>query len=293
MDWSRALDDSHDNLKKSLPRWGMPQANFVMDVHGDPVHAKLIIFSDGNHHMALQRAVAAFKKQAGSPEKICFLTTPPGPLVRMIQGETLILGNLHLQLCPHIFISPPHVLDRIKAMEMMADHLPFCQNRGSVLLVKKGNPSDVRTAADLTKPGFRLFLSSPETEADSRKSYEKTLTALSGDPQFMYHLDIVSGRAIHHREALEALDSGKADGAMLFFHLARHYAALFPDRFEMVPLGRAGDSESPPAGCPVNTTHAGLVGDGGAFGRAFMTFLFSPEVRAIYRDCGLVPIALP
>ena len=36
-----------------------PGSNWVLDFHGDPHRAGLAIFSDGNHHMALEAVVRA------------------------------------------------------------------------------------------------------------------------------------------------------------------------------------------------------------------------------------------
>jgi hypothetical protein len=41
----------------------VPASNICLDLHGDPVAAQLIVYSDGNHHMALQATLKAFAEQ--------------------------------------------------------------------------------------------------------------------------------------------------------------------------------------------------------------------------------------
>lgn len=284
MDWSRDMDDG------TFPPWGRPGANFVMDVHGDPMVAQLVILSDGNHHMALRRVVRLFLDKTDGLDEICFLTTPPGPLVNLIYGEKLVLGNLHLSVCPQVFISPPHVLDRMAKIDIIDSHTPFVRSRGCVLLVQKDNPRGITGIADLAREGIRLFISSPDLEKDSHNTYSKTLMALSEDPCFLDRITVVPGQAVHHREAPEALYRGTADAAVLFYHLARHYALTFPDLFEMVPLGGTAANPRPAPGNIISHTHAAVIRDGGKFGRPFFDFLFTPAVKKIYRDCGLVPL---
>ena len=45
------------------------------------------------------------------------------------------------------------------------------------------------------------------------------------------------GERIHHREAPQAIMDGRADVAIVYYHLALGYTRIFPSLFEMVPLG--------------------------------------------------------
>jgi len=53
-------------------RWSHPGSNICLDFHGDPITAELVVFSDGNHHMALQTCLQEFRTQ--HPE----VKDPPG-----------------------------------------------------------------------------------------------------------------------------------------------------------------------------------------------------------------------
>ncbi len=85
------------------------------------------------------------------------------------------------------------------------------------------------------------------------------------------------------REAPQAVARGAAECAVVFAHLGLRYTRIFPEHFEMVLLGHED------AHVRVDTQIA-LVGDGGAFGAAFHSFMRQPAAASIYRHHGLEPL---
>ena len=294
LEWPEELAGSGTELL----RWEQPGSNISLDYHGDPVKAELVVYSDGNHHMALGEALDVFARQKG-PAHIFYATTPPGPIVTILREGGLRLGNLIISLKPHVFIGPPGVLDKLIADGFMDGRAPFVKNQGNVLLVKKGNPGQIHTVADLARDEVRLFLSNPDTEKASYQAYYNTLKAISDqDPAAKGFLEdkvargrVVFGSLIHHREAPRAVADGSADAAMVFYHLALRYTRIFPGVFEIIPLGGSPERPDPVPGNVVGRTYIGLVGDGGAWGRSLLDFLASDQVSEIYKYHGLLPAA--
>ena len=97
----------------------------------------------------------------------------------------------------------------------------------------------------------------------------------------------VWGSRIHHREAPEALASGRADVAIVYYHLALRYVRIFPDWFDYVPLGGTKTQPAPHPQNRIAAIHMGLVGQGGAWGERFLTFMRSPIVAEIYARHGI------
>ena len=97
----------------------------------------------------------------------------------------------------------------------------------------------------------------------------------------------VRGERIHHREAPEAVAAGRADAAIVYYHLALRYVRIFPDIFDLVPLGGTASRPEPPQENCIAAIHMALVGDGGRWGAALMEFLLSRTVAAIYARHGL------
>lgn len=271
------------------PRWSQPLSNLVLDFHGDPARARLVVFSDGNHHMALEECLRRFLAAQPAAEDVFYVTTPPAVLLAWLEAGSLHVGNLCLSLRPHVFISPPRILDRVVAAGYATHHTPFMRSRGNVLLVRQGNPKGIRVVTDLARADVRLFLSNPETETASYEVYADTLRGLARragvDGDFLSGVQAVYGERIHHREAPQALADGRADAALLYYHLALRYTRIFPEHFEMVPLDDT--PTAPAAENIVSEFHLALVGDGGEWGAVARDYLLGQEAAEIYARHGL------
>jgi hypothetical protein len=213
----------------------------------------------------------------------------------MLKDGGLQLGNLTIKVVPHVFISPPDVLNSLVKEGYMSGHWAFVRNRGNVLLVRKGNPKHIRNVPDILQDDVRLFMSNPETEKASYSAYVQTLQALApgrnDDPGLLdakiAKRQVLFGKCIHHREAPQAVADGSADVAVVFYHLALRYTRIFPGLFDIVPLGGRAEAPEPLPGNVIGTTHMGLVKDGGHWGQQLIKYLESKEAMDIYLQHGL------
>jgi len=275
--------------------WFQAQSNYVLDFHGDPVRAKLAIFSDGNHHMALLDALKAFYLDHADVQDIFYATTPPYPIVKVLQEDGIRIGNLTLSLRPHVFISPPRVLDRLQAEGFLPSHQLLACNQGSVLLIRRRNSKHIRSLADLMSRDVRLFISNPETEKVSCEGYRQTLEGVARRQGLdvaafsaaVFGETAVWGQCIHHREAPEALADGRADAAIVYYHLALRYTRIFPGLFDFIPLGGTRELPKPYPENRIAATHLGLIDGGGPWGRCFAEFMQSRTVADLYAAHGL------
>jgi len=53
-------DEAAGRIDGGEPRLVQPGLNVCLDFHGDPLRARLVVVSDGNHHMAVRDVLAAF-----------------------------------------------------------------------------------------------------------------------------------------------------------------------------------------------------------------------------------------
>lgn len=290
--------DEGVRFEGTAAKWSQPESNLILDFHGDPRQADLVVFSDGNHHMALEQALQLFKDTHPEVGDIFYATTPPGPILELLRKGRLKIGNFILSAIPHLFLSPPYVLDGLVADGHMPAHRPFMKNRGNVLLVRKGNPKQIVCVGDLAREDVRLFLSNPVTETVSYQGYVDTVKALAAkegcDASFLAatasNRKISFGQNIHHREAPEAVADGIVDAAVIYYHLALRYVRIFPEIFDMVPLGGTVDAPDPGPKNVIGFIHAGLIGDGGRWGKICLDFLFTRQVADIYAAHGLEAI---
>jgi hypothetical protein len=266
-----------------------------LDLHGDPTHSNLVVISDGNHHMALQETLHAFSLIHPEVGDIFYTTTPPRIATEMLRAGGLEIGNFRLSVTPHVFISPPAVLEPLVNDGYMQGYQPFMSSRGVVLLVPKNNPKGIAGIIDLLRPDVRLFLSNPNTEKVSNQIYTDCLLRLAEQQgmtlDFLAHATgqpdpakLVYGRSIHHREAPQAIMDERADAALVFYHLALRYQRIFPEHFDFVwPAGSLGNQV-----CDTGIISCGLVGSGGKWGQTLLDFLSSDVVTKIYEYHGLM-----
>lgn len=286
------IEASNNNLNQSF-RWQQPGCNQCLDFHGDPIKAKLVVYSDGNHHMALEACCQQFRQANPEVEDIFYATTPPRVILQSVLQGGLLLGNLQLNIFPHVFISPPNILEKLVTKDIMSSHQAFARSRCNVLLIKKGNPKNIYTVADLLRDDVRLTLSNPETEAASYEVYKHTLLNI-GQEQ---HCDVAAleklislgsnhvlfGESIHHREVPQTIFSDNADVAMVYYHLALRYTRIFPNDFELVELESKKDSSANIQ----SDYHIGLIHEGGQWGQRFIDFMLSDRAAELYRQHGL------
>ena len=294
LNWPEERIISHDDI----PKWHHAESNLMLDFHGDPSAAKLVVFSDGNHHMALRESLQLFLERIPEVEHIFYATTPPGPVLQLLKNGSLQIGNYILSVMPHIFISPPHVLDKLVGDGYMRQHFPFMKNRGNVLVVKKGNPKNIQTVADLTRKDVRPFLSNPKTEAVSYQGYVDSLKNIAAKEgidlsclsEEARTANVVYGNCIHHREAPQSIADGRADVAIVYYHLALRYTRIFTDLFEIIPLGGTAKDPQPVPENIISLTHVGMIGDGGLWGQKLVDFLLSDIASDVYKHHGLLPM---
>ena len=274
-----------------------PGSNLVLDFHGDPATAGLAVFSDGNHHMALEASVRAFLTANPDVGDVFYTTTPPMPLVDALKGDGLVLGNLRISRKPDVFIGPGNILDGLVDAGFMTGHVPFAESRGNVILVRKGNPKGITSVDDLLSDDVTVACSNPVTEKASYLVYEQAARNLAqetgaDEDAIVAKLSTagpktVHSQIIHHREVPELIGAGYADAAMIYYHLALRYTRIFPDIFDLVDIGGVL-SRQPSSANPTTRYHIGLVADGGKWGEHFVSFMQGNTVQHLYEEHGLM-----
>jgi len=276
-------------------RWYQFGSNICLDFHGDPLSAPLVVFSDGNHHMALAETVETFQQQNDIP--IFYATTPPGVLLNLVKQGYIQMGNLQLSRQPHVFISPDFIMQKLVDSRAFESFKPFMQSRGNVLLIKKSNPKNIQDCRDLLRDDVRLFLSNPHTEKASYQIYHDSLLAMAkqlgiDEQQFINRLKedhplMVYGQQIHHREAPQAIYANQADVAIIYSHLALRYTRIFPDDFSFIPFTGMNNDPEGEVGNLQTSYFISAMNDPGKYGNQFVEFCMSDKVTDIYQRHGL------
>ncbi len=285
LDWPR---ENVVNPNLTGFRWLHALGNCILDFHGDPQASQLRVFSDGNHHMALEQALEAFRSEHDL-HSVFYCTTPPKVYLDWLRQGAIEIGNLRLSVKPEIVIAPDDIMEKLCCEKKVSKIAVFAQSVGNSILLPKSNPKNIHHVQDLLRDDVRLFLSNPQTESASHAVYRQTLEGFVSQAELgsdkirnllAHPAKVMYGELIHHREAPQAVADGAADAALVYDHLALRYVRIFPDIFERVRL---------PAG-PINITTRyaiGIADENCPLAQQAFEFFQSAQTEAIYVHHGL------
>ena len=223
--------------------------DFIGPIDGS---AELTIFTEGNHYpvllpLVLQRFPQWCREHQAcevDPARTLVVTLPQPMIVRMLRDGGIALGNAVLPVGPDKPVFPDLVMGGVAPLHQLreagvveARARVFAHSRGMAMLLSRRYDA-VADLEQFSRQGARLIVASP-SEPGARQQYHDTATALLGEPRtvdmFSHEVASFSGRlGIQHRDVPYALINGLADGGLIFSHLARFYAAAFPDRLRLV-----------------------------------------------------------
>ncbi len=287
LNWPR---ENAVDLATQYSRWFHPASNYCLDFHGDPAVSNLRVFSDGNHHMALEETLEAFRSEYNL-SSVFYCTTPPKVYLDWMKSESLELGNLRLSVVPDIVIGPDDIMENLLAENRVCRSQVFAQSCGNSFLVLKNNPKNIQQVGDLLRENVRLFISNPVTEKASHMVYRETLEgfgvkegiAKQSIEELLSGGQVHIGELIHHREAPQAIADGLADVAIVYDHLALRYCRIFPEVFDRIQL---------PADEYNIVTHyaVGLTNEDSQVARNAFQYFLNEKAASIYRYHGLQPV---
>jgi ABC-type sulfate transport system substrate-binding protein len=144
-----------------------------------------------------------------------------------------------------VFMTGVRQQQRLKQMGQVDDYYPYAQSRGVVLLVKIGNPKNIRSVDDLARDDVRVVISSPKREPASYENYAAAIDGLGGkglSERVMAKPNTFSPDVVHHRENPQFIADGQADVALMFWHFGDYLKRTFPDQFDYVMLPKEGNN---------------------------------------------------
>jgi len=240
------------------PNLNDPTSNTLFDFHGTISSCDLVLSTEGNYHPALRDVWPVFLgKFKDRPLHNSFYTTSPPIVVEQIKNRTAEFGNLYITCMPSVAVATKPVMDKL-IHEGYADGpvYPLYRDRGAIILVKKGNPKQIRSVWDLGRNGVRLVTPNPRMEPGAFRNYLATLYGIAAHdkhpPQQMSAEALIdsifnnaggdackwlAGARIHHRDLPWSVAYGRADAAIILYHLGLFAVQTFPDMFDVVPLG--------------------------------------------------------
>jgi hypothetical protein len=312
IDAPRLLDFAMD-VEAAQPDLSEQTANRLYDLHGNIGNCDsmdFVLSTAGNYHMALRDLWydVVLPKHSDVIKNWYYTTSPPIAQAQVKNGQ-LTVGNLVLKCTPMVVVAPKPEIDALVAAGVTSGSVvKVLNNRGNVLIVKKGNPKNIRDIRDLGRPNVKVVTPNPVTEPSTFKNYSSTLYNVTlnqygEDAANEVFNEVFNGKngkwlagaRIHHREVPWSVAYGNADVGVLFYHIARNLVKQFPDVFEIVPLGGTADNPQPLVGNNVGAHFAVRIDVPGkplnanqsAAREAFLSELASEQFKGILEKHGL------
>ena len=254
-------------------------ANRLNDLHATFDACDMALTTAGNYHMALTELWHTVYLPAFDPPlRNWFYTTSPPIVRRQLQHGVVQLGNVNVTCRPQVAAASLGTIQALQAAGVTeGEPVAVIKNRGSVLLVKKGNPKQITRIYDLARPDIRVVTPNPVSEPGAFATYAATIYQVARqDPAPPAGLDAetlfaaifsqpapaeaapakwLAGSTIHHREVPWSVAYGHGDVAVLFYHLALHAVRTFPALFELILLGGTVKDPQPLPGNPQEVTY--------------------------------------
>jgi len=189
---------------------------------GDSYTAELVMYLAGNQFMVMEELIQDFQKKNPDIKSIYVETIPPG---QILKGQILKQGQINGQdtaMNPDLFASvrDAHLKKLNKKGKMKGDHIIYTHNKLE-LMVAKGNPKNIKGAADLGRDDIVQSHPNPKTEGIFKFYGSEMLKDLgihdkvTGNDTKCRGCWAVEGKTWfttrHHRETPHRIENGKAD----------------------------------------------------------------------------------
>lgn len=263
------------------------------DLHGLEYadSADLNIFFAGNQYPVVPELLEAFKERHPEARRVFYETLPPGLLAKQIRAGKARFRDGEINVRADVYLSTTKELtDELARDDLLEEAEPYVKNR-LVLVVREGNPKNIRGLGDLEREDVRISMPNPETEGIA--AYILDMYRDFGGEEFARAIMETKREAgttlltnVHHRETPDNLEQDKADvGPVWFTEYVEHETK--GRGVEMVEVGEDYDQRAkityylaPLKEAP----HPELA-------RRFVDFVLSPEGQEIYARYGFVPAA--
>ena len=267
----------------------VPDIDNVPDLHGNPNQASLVLFVGGNQFMVMPRLMRAF--DAEHPELqgcVFYETLPPGILRKQIAANGAItLGNFTLQIQADVYEAGLSAVQEMEKAQIVGTPVSYATNNLEIM-VRRGNPLNIRSLSDLGKENIRLSMPNPDWEGVARQiamSLEKTGGAALVDKIMKQKVKDGSTflTQIHHRQTPMRILKGQSDAGVTWAS-----EVLFQKQ-----IGNPVEGVTIPPAQNTNATYSAAMLRNAPHRDAAATwllFLASPAAQKVYAEYGFKPV---
>jgi ABC-type molybdate transport system substrate-binding protein len=217
--WSKG--DNNPALDKGVD-FQVPDIDNVPDLHGNPNNALLVLFVGGNQFMVMPALIHAF--EAEHPElrgRIFYETLPPGILSKQIAAKGVVtLGNFTLEAQADVYEAGLNAVQEMEKAGVLDAPVTYATN-DLAIMVRRGNPLNIRSLQDLGTERVRLAMPNPGWEGVAKQisaSIEKA--GGKGLVDTVMNKKVSDGTTfltqIHHRQTPMRIMTGQSDAGVVW-----------------------------------------------------------------------------
>jgi ABC-type molybdate transport system substrate-binding protein len=264
----------------------VPEIDNLLDFHGDPLHARLILYIGGNYYFAVPALVEAFEQiHPRYRQAIYWETIPPGILLAQARaGGTITVGGLTWTARPDVYLAGYREVQReLRGGLLEGPAVPYVTNTLTIM-VARGNPRHIQGLADLADPNLLLAMPNPQFEGIAQQIQQALQKA--GGPALVSavygtkvndHSTLLT--QIHHRQTPLWIVQGRVQAGVTW-----QSEALYQEE-----AGHPVEHVNIPAQLNSTGVYAGAVVKGAPHAEAareWLQFLRSAPALAIFEHYG-------
>ena len=277
------FDPPWNTPPNSAVMFTVPGVDNVPDLFGDINDPQLVVFFGGNQFMVIDELIAAFKKAYPMYKRIFVETLPPGILAKQIEGGTLTIGNMRIDLKPDVYTAGKNRIDQTP--EWFSRTEVYGKNKLAIM-VQKGNPKNIKGLNDLGRSEIRISMPNPAWEGIGKRIEEAYVKAGGEELKTMIMDTKVKDSTtyltqIHHRQTPMRILYNQSDAAPVWYTEA-FYQKMIGHPVEMIEIPAKENIEAISVAGILKAAHHKKAA------KDFMDFMVSANGKAVYKKYGFI-----
>jgi len=258
----------------------------------DSYNADLVMYLAGNQFMVMEELMKDFQKKNPDIKSVYVETIPPGQILKtqiLKQGE---INGKKTNQNPDIFASVnQNHLKKLEKKGIMDKHMIYTHNKLE-LMIKKGNPKNIKSVKDLGRDDLVQSHPNPLTEGIFKFYGSEMLkdlgllTKVTGDKKCKSCWAVPQKTWFtqrHHRETPARIESGEADVGIVWTTEVAHAKSLGRN-IEGVPI-EAPFNKQDKVAYAIGKLKKGKNQENAD---RFLAYLTTDEAQSIYEKFGFV-----